>query len=257
MMVYILGGTGFVGSAFVRLCKRNNIEFVSINRNNYKTYAGTKCSVLINANGNSKKYIANTDEMFEFDASVRSVKSSLIDFKYDKYIYLSSCDVYPDCSNESSTDEKQKIDIMSQSNYGFHKYLAELCVIHGDNNWLLFRVGGLVGKGLRKNPVFDIVNDGRLWINRKSKLQFMNTDRLAESVLMLHNNNVSNQIFNIAGRDVIEMEEVAKVAKKEIISDGNSVVTYNISIDKISNYIDIEKTADAVERFLKVLNNRM
>ena len=123
-MIFIIGGGGFVGSAFVRSCAKAGKEFSIINRQNYGEFVGKRCDVLINANGNSKKFLAQKDPLQDFDASVRSVRASLIDFRHDYYIYLSSCDVYPDCSSPETTSEDQKLDVSEQSPYGFHKYLA-------------------------------------------------------------------------------------------------------------------------------------
>lgn len=98
-MIFILGGRGFVGSAFVRYCQQNRLEHTVIDRANYAEFIGHSCDVLINANGNSKKFLAHQQPLQDFDASVRSVRASLIDFHAALYIYLSSCDVYPDCSS--------------------------------------------------------------------------------------------------------------------------------------------------------------
>ena len=51
-----------------------------INRENYNRYLGSRADILINANGNSKKYLAQEDPILEFEKSVLSVKKSLEDF---------------------------------------------------------------------------------------------------------------------------------------------------------------------------------
>jgi nucleoside-diphosphate-sugar epimerase len=151
-LIFILGGQGFVGSAFVRFCQSNNKEFVMIDRQNYDFYKGKSCDVFVNANGNSSKILATNNPMEDFVATVQSTKNSLIDFKFNKYVFLSSCDVYPDCSSPDLTKEDSVIDVSKQSTYGFHKHLAEECVIHSVPNWLVIRMGGMVGQGLKKIP---------------------------------------------------------------------------------------------------------
>src|SRR5438132_11823325 len=109
-MIYVLGGGGFVGSALVRHCQRRGIDHVVLTRENYAAYIGTHCDVFINANGNSKKQRARQWPLQEFDASVRSVRASLVDFRADFYVYLSSCDVYADCSSPQTTTEETALD---------------------------------------------------------------------------------------------------------------------------------------------------
>jgi nucleoside-diphosphate-sugar epimerase len=255
-MVYILGGDGFVGSAYVRFCQNNFIDYVSINRNNYQKYVGTKCEIFINANGNSKKYLAESDELYDFDASVGSVKLSLVDFEYELYVYLSASDVYSNCNSHIETKEDVNIDICGISKYGFHKYLGEMCVKNSASKWLIFRMGGFVGPDLIKNPIFDILNDCDLWLNINSEFQFMHTDTAAQTVFYIINAGVVNEIFNLAGTGVIRIGDVYKMVHKEPIeSNSTKQVVYNISTEKINKYFAIPKSKTVVERFINSIED--
>src|SRR5689334_25407031 len=119
-MIFVLGGNGFVGSAFARACAEQGREFAVLTRANYDEYLVRSCSLLFNANGNSKKFLADEQPVVDFDLSVRSVRASLVDFRFDSYVFLSSCDVYPDCSGPQTTREDDGIDVARQSPYGFH-----------------------------------------------------------------------------------------------------------------------------------------
>src|SRR5262249_37848750 len=175
-LIFIIGGRGLVGSAFVRLFESTGQPHAVIQRDNYNDFAGQRCDVLINANGNSSKPLARNNPLADFEASVRSVRASLIDFQFDRYVLLSSCDVYPDCSSPAVTGEDQPIDVARQSPYGFHKYLAEQCVAHAAPGSLILRCGGFVGPGLRKNAIYDILHGGTLYLDPASELQFLHTD---------------------------------------------------------------------------------
>jgi nucleoside-diphosphate-sugar epimerase len=251
-MIFIIGGRGFVGSAFARVCEAKGKEYVIITRQNYHEFIGKRCEIIIDANGNSKKFLAKEAPLEDFDASVRSVRSSLVNFKYDCYVYLSSCDVYPDCSSSSITSEDEKIDVSKQSPYGFHKYLAELCVQHAAKRWLIIRFGGFVGPGLKKNAIYDILNGGPLWLDPESELQYMHTDHAAEIVLKLLDLGITNEIFNICGRGVIKLQEVIKVVGGEIpVQPGSPRVRYEVNIDKISKLADISETRATVLEFVR------
>jgi len=80
-VIFVVGGQGFLGSAFVRQCQARGLACVAITRQNYGEFVGQECAVLVNANGNSRKYIARADPLWDFDASVRSVRASLREFQ--------------------------------------------------------------------------------------------------------------------------------------------------------------------------------
>ncbi len=251
-MIFIIGGRGFVGSAFARVCEATGRSYSIITRQNYQEFIGKRCDVIINADGNSKKFLAREDPLQDFDASVRTVRASLLDFKYDYYVYLSSCDVYPDCSSPERTTERQELDVSAQSPYGFHKYLAEQCVQHAAKKWLIIRFGGFVGPGLKKNAIYDILNGGPLWLDPESELQFMHTDRAAEIVLGLLDRGVYNEIFNVCGHGVIKLRDIMEaIGVKVPVPPGSPRVRYDVNIDKISRLFDMPETKETVLEFVR------
>lgn len=249
-LYFILGGKGFVGSAFVRFCQSTGIDHVIIDRQNYDTHVGKSCDVLINASGGSSKVLASKDPLNDFDASVRNTRKTLVDFKFKKYVMISSCDVYPDCSSPVTTKEDVEIDISKQSPYGFHKYLAEQCVRNASSDWLIVRLGGMVGPGLKKNPIFDILHGGPLWLDPKSQLQYMKTDDVAKITFMLLQKGFKKEIFNVCGKGLVQLEDVMKDYKINV-NPGSPLVKYDINIDKVSKLTDVPVSLDAVMNFIQ------
>jgi|1048.fasta_scaffold01550_6 nucleoside-diphosphate-sugar epimerase len=251
-MIYVIGGDGFIGSAYNRYCINNKIAVISINRSNYDKYVGTKCEILINANGNSKKFLSTQNPKIDFIDSVQSVQKSLIDFKFKKYIFLSTSDVYPDCSKEDSTQECQIIDCNKQTTYGFHKYIAELCVQHNAKNWLIIRQGGFVGLGLKKNVIFDVLYSNEIFVNPKSRFQFINTDISASLVIDLAiKYNLSNQIFNLTATGTISVEEIMKILNRYPVYKANDAPLFNeISTKKVSKYVKLPDSKNIFNDFI-------
>lgn len=249
--VIIIGGEGFVGSAYTRYCQKNELHYLIINRTNYHDYIGTSCDLLINANGNSKKFLARENPLLEFDASVRSVRQSLIDFPAQKYVFLSSCDVYPDCSKPETTCEDITIDINQQSPYGFHKYLAEQCVQHCHPNWLIFRMGGFVGIGIKKNPIFDILQGEKMWLDPASKLQYINTDIAANIVMEVIEKGFNQEIFNLCGNGLVKLQDIIEFTKSKVQVNINSPkVQYEVAINKLQQIVNIPQSSDCVLDFV-------
>lgn len=252
-MYYILGGNGFVGSAYAKLLAELNLPFQVISRGNYQKFVGTSCDVLINANGNSKKFLGNTDPEKEFIESVLSVRKSLIDFKFNKYVYLSTSDIYPDCSSAELTHEDTIPDVTKQSTYGFHKYLAEQCVRHSANRWLIVRQGGFVGEGLKKNAIYDVLHGEKLWVNPESTFQFINTLDSARCVLGLIKSDIDKEVVNLTAKGVISIAHVMKLANREIPGGEDAKpVHYEISTKKVEQLVELPTTIETITRFLNV-----
>jgi nucleoside-diphosphate-sugar epimerase len=249
-LYFILGGKGFVGSAFARFCQNTGTKHVVIDRQNYNDHVGKSCDVLINASGSSSKVLATKDPLQDFDATVRNTRKSLVDFKFKKYVLISSCDVYPDCSSPVTTKEDLEIDVSKQSPYGFHKYLAEECVRHGTSDWLIVRLGGMVGPGLKKNPIFDILNGGPLWLDPKSQLQYMRTDDVSKITSMLIQRNLKQEIFNVCGKGLVKLEDILKNHKVNV-NPGSPQVKYDINIDKISKITVMPDSVNTVMNFIQ------
>jgi len=183
--IFILGGRGMLGSAFADYCEKSGRPYTVIARGDYAALRGRSCDIFVNANGNSRKPLASAQPLEDFEASVRSVRASLVDFRYRRYVHLSSCDVYPTCDSAETTREEQILNPARQSPYGFHKYLAEQCVQHVAREWLILRFGGFVGPGLKKNAIYDILHGGPLYLDPASELQYLHTARAAEIAFRL------------------------------------------------------------------------
>lgn len=251
-MIFLLGGRGFYGSAIARMLDLQGRTFRVITRENYADFRGQKCQVFINANGNSSKLLAKRAPLEDFDASVRSVRNSLVDFEYDTYVYLSSVDVYADCSRGKPNGESVTLEPAKQSGYGFHKALAEQCVKHVARRWLIARLGGAVGPGLKKNAVFDILNGGPLWLDPESRLQFLQTDDAARMLMSLIDRGIRNEIFNVCGRGTIALREVIEAARKTIaVRPGSPRVHYEVDVSRLGRLVEIPETRATVLSFVR------
>ena len=258
-MIYILGGDGFIGSAFTRELSARGIHFVVINRLNYDDLRGTECDIFINANGNSKKYLAEENPALDFELSVNSVLDSLINFKYDRYIFLSSGDVYCDQSSPETTREGQLINILLQSRYGFHKYIAEQLVRKYAINWLIFRMSGFFGRGLKKNAIFDILNNNEIWLTAKSELQFMSTDEAANIILNIASKEVNNEIINIGGDGVIDIASIYNLAgSKSKYKFNAKTIRYELNLDKLKGILkkNPTNTYESVANFIRKITEK-
>ncbi len=255
MKVGVIGGNGFVGSAFTRFAQKESIDYCVIGRDTYRDYVGGEFDVLINANGNSKKFLAAENPLKEFTDTVVSVQRSLLDFKCSVYVLCSTIDVYNNLRDPQFNSEDTVIDPGGLSKYGLHKLLAENIVRNYAKSWLIFRFGGFVGPGLKKNSIYDLLNNVPLRVNIDSAYQYLPTDFAAEAVFGILSRKLENQIFNLCGDGVLSLREVITALlpnyQVKYFSDNPPVERYEVSIEKIKHQIVVPQTKDSVFGFLR------
>lgn len=256
MRVTIIGANGFVGSAFLRLLqRRSDVALTCVTRQNFEQLPASHSDVVIEAACNSKKFLADQDPVSEFAASVEHRLKSLQRFTGDLQLHVSSVDVYSDLSSPTTTNEDQPHNPKGASRYGFHKYLAEELVKYYADSWLIVRLAGMLGPGLRKNPVFDILNGQPLRIHPDSRYQYMLTDEVARHTWHLVEAGIRKETFNICGSGLVTMNEIASLAGRELdlsaLPPDSQPRIVEASNEKISGIVRITQTRDAVEQFLK------
>jgi nucleoside-diphosphate-sugar epimerase len=249
-MIFIVGANGFVGSAFVRYCNKNDLQFASINRSNYADFIGRDCELLINAAGNSSKRLSLSEPLMDFEKNVKETFLSILDFNFKRYIYLSSVDVYNDCSNPLNNAETALINPASLSRYGLNKYMGELIVRKYIQNHLIIRLGGMVGPGLRKNAVFDILYGDRLFVDKKSAYQYIHTDDVARIAIYLARNFAQGETINLCGDGVVRPQQIMDWAGKNIATDDLPHEYYEINIEKLKSIMAIPVSESAIKQYL-------
>ncbi len=249
-MIFLLGYQGFVGTGIYDYLINHKFKVQGIGRKNYRQFVGKKCRIFVNANGNSSKRLAENNFSREFDLSVKSVLQTFQDFHYSKYIYLSTVDVYHRLNNFRTTDETTQIDLNKIGHYAFHKYIAEQIVRHYNKNWLIFRLGGMIGKNMKKGAIYDILNEQRLWVSSQSNFLSLDTQKIGEAVIKL--SNVKNKIFNLVSSQPINLKTAARIAGKKISREGSTKLIFKVNSKRIFHYLGLPTSKECLLRYLKI-----
>jgi nucleoside-diphosphate-sugar epimerase len=249
----IIGGDGFVGSGIHRAASELGWDVSVVNRTTYRDLTGKTFDIVINANGNARRFQADRDPLFDFEASAASVYRSLFDFPCSRYALISTVDVYnhPDCAD--TTQEDTVIDPLSLGPYAFHKWLAEQFVMRQQTPWQVFRLAQMVGSGLQKGPLFDLLHDRPLWIHDESRLHFMNTRHVGSAICSLIENAPANEVYNVCGRGSVEFRAVLDLFPhdKLPIRETSQLQCYDIDTSKTHRWFPLPDSGDEVSTFVE------
>ena len=252
MKVLILGGKGFIGANLVEYCRTVGMETVSVDRDDYDHKKGENCDVLINAAGNSAKYLAAADPRRDFALSVTPLLDSFSDFHCRHYVFISSVDVYPDHSEPATSREDATIDPSMVSHYGLHKLLGETLVRHYSSCWLIIRLGGILGPGLKKNPVYDLLHDQPLRVSEESRYQYVNAEFLGRAILSVIASDRLREIFNLCGQGTVALKEIRSWLNKPLAYAQEDVPreVYEINNQKLAGIISVPESWKAARQFI-------
>ncbi len=254
MKAGIIGGGGFVGSGILKALQAAGMECSVIEKDNFGSFRGASFDLLVNANGNSKKYLATQSPVEDFQMSVATVQQSLADYKSKLYVYCSTVDVYPDHEHPESNGEETVIDSSKLSLYGFHKFLAEQLVRHYAPSWLILRFAGFVGEGLKKNSIYDMLHHVPLRVHLDSAYQYLSTRAAGSLIAELARGGVTNTTFNVCGDGCMSLREIAGLVpgyQPAYAVDQPPREHYEVSIAKLKKHCTVPKTRDAVLEFIK------
>jgi nucleoside-diphosphate-sugar epimerase len=250
-MIFLIGGSGLIGSAFKRHLNNNFIKFQSITRQNKKKFYGKKCDLLIDCNGNGSKRAGIENPFFDFNASVLTVVENLTKINYKKYIYISTMQVYEGLKNKNLSKEDFSIRYNKINNYGFNKLVAELYVKKYAKRYLIFRLPYVVGPGLSRNPFHDIRFKKKTYLSLDSKINCLHTDTVATLTMRLNKKN--NETYNLGSNDTIKVSQILKILNlknKDLKKTIKTKDINNVNLEKVKKIIKLPKAYLESKKYL-------
>lgn len=242
--IAILGANGLLGADLVTNLQSKYI-ITPITKQNYSEHKGKLFDVFVNANGNSKRFLALQNVIEDFEASTNSVYKTIFDFNFKKYVYISSVDVYPDPSSPKRTQEDLEIKIIDQNSYGFHKYLSEQIIKKHVSDWLILRPSTILGSNLKKGPIYDILENRHLFVTLDSKLQLITSNAIAKIIEILIKKSIKNEIVNVGGVGALSFSKLYKFFDKKIlVSPKAKLQIYEMSIKKLQRLFPTLTTSE-------------
>lgn len=161
----LIGYSGFVGSTLLK-----QAHFSALFRStNIHEIENREFNIAVCAGAPAQKWIANRDPADD-RKKIDSLINHLRTIKCKKFILISTVDVFKE---PIGVDESTPVDESGLHAYGFHRRLLEKFVEQHFKSHLIVRLPGLVGPGLRKNVIFDFLNNNNLHsIESRGMFQF-------------------------------------------------------------------------------------
>ena len=249
----VIGGNGMLGLDLVKYLS-SYFSVTSISKENYFQFINHPFDVVVNANGNSKRFWAIKNPLEDFNISTVSVYKSLFDFKFTTYVYISSSDVYVNHSSSTSTSEEQIQDSSKLSAYGLHKYLSERVVENHCKSYIILRASMLLGQNLKKGPIYDIINKNPLYISKTSRLQMISTQEIANVITFLIDNKIENDTFNVGGKEFVDFEEIQTYFSTPVtFQDKNETQIYEMNISKLNKLFSLKSSGKYLREFIATI----
>jgi nucleoside-diphosphate-sugar epimerase len=240
MKICIIGHKGFIGNTIYNYFIDKHSVFTIEKKT--KNIPKEEFDIVINCAGNAKKYLSEK-KPFEDVLTNAKIFHTILQLKIKKFIHISSI----------SASE------IPNNNYTISKLISENYSKLYFPNCIILRIGGVIGPNLKKNVVFDIINNKNLFITFDSTYNYISTHEIAKIIEKIIKLNIKNEIINVAASQPICVNNIIKEAKKEHIifnkSEGNVKENYKyIEINKLNSFFKVKTSRYYIRNFFKSIN---
>ena len=237
----LIGFSGFVGST---LLKQSNFEnlYRSTNISNIRDLS---FEMVVCSGAPAVKWLANKNPEQD-KQSIDSLISHISTIKCKRFILISTVDVFKD---PLLAVESTPVDTKGLHPYGLHRYQLEKFVKTHFDDFLIVRLPGLVGPGLKKNVIYDLLNNNDLdAIDHRGVFQFYPMVNLWSDIKVAINSNcnlihltsepisvkeIANECFNIDFINELDNQVAIYDFRSEFSNLYNSNSVYQYSKEEI------------------------
>lgn len=161
----LIGHTGFVGGNLLRQTRFDDLY----NSKNIESLKGRHYQQLVCSGAPAEKWKANQAPAADLE-NIQRLMGALEGVRVERFILMSTVDVFP---VPRGMDEASDVASDERNAYGRHRLLLERFVTERFPGALIVRLPGLFGHGLKKNVIYDFLNNNRLeFIESRGSFQF-------------------------------------------------------------------------------------
>lgn len=245
----LVGYSGFVGSNLLAQCPYDGLY----NSQNIRDLAGRKFDVIVCAAVSAVKWLANRDPERDWQ-QIQTLLDSLSSVKAGKMVLISTVDVY---ANPNLVTEDVDAAFLANHAYGENRLRVEQFVVEHFSDHHIIRLPGLFGFGLKKNVIFDLINNrGLEVINPESSYQYYDLSRLSTDLGQVIQNNI--RLLNLATEPISTGEIIRRFFPDRIVGQkAGPIARYDFRSNYSSHWgssngylYSAATVLDDLERFL-------
>jgi len=150
----LIGFSGFVGGT---LLSQTHFDFL-YRSTNIDDIHGRQFDTVVCCGAPAQKWIANSQPEADLE-NILGLIDILKNVKCKRFVLISTVDVF---MKAVDVDENTQVDEVGLHPYGLHRRLLEKFVQSEFSEHLIVRLPGLVGPGLRKNIIYDFLNQNNV-----------------------------------------------------------------------------------------------
>lgn len=203
------------------------------------------------------KWVINQNVIQDLN-NISNIFSHISKKKYKKVYLFSTIDVYGNSPLHVNEDYSPNF---SDFNYGSNRLLFENIVRQfiDYENIYVFRLPALFGKYLKKNIIFDLLNDNLIAnINLNSYYQWYSLKNLTKDIENLINKNKDESLFNLFNQPIYTEELVKEIFPKFKLERKNNLITYDYNTKFFSSGYMYNKDdiLDQIREFIYEIRNQ-
>lgn len=198
-MSILIGSTGFIGRHLQSTTEFNK----TFHKSDIHKIKGSETNLLVCAGLPAEKWKANQDPASDWLNTIK-LAQLLSTVKTDRAVLISTIDVYQPAINVTENDSPN---LEGKDAYGRNRAWFEVFFKSNFENSIILRLPGVFGINLKKNFIFDLLNNQEnhiSTINQKSTFQFFNINRLSVLIQMTLNSEIKT--LNISSVPIFAQE---------------------------------------------------
>ena len=241
----LIGYTGFVGSNLARQYKFNRL----FNSKNISDILNQKFNILVCAAAPGSMVEANKNKELD-KTNIELLIENISKSRPDKLVLISTIGVFKDFSAINNESTKQ---FETDLAYGLHRWYLEKSLEGVCNKLHIIRLPALFGDGLKKNFIFDLINQVPSFFNSKKFNQLSSFDNYENSDLSrFYDYRPANDLY-LLNRDTFNTSSSkSKSALLKFLNDAKSSSLYFHSHKSTHQFYNLNNLSKDI---IKVIDN--
>tara|TARA_Y100000816_G_scaffold246458_1_gene194812 strand:- start:197 stop:895 length:699 start_codon:yes stop_codon:yes gene_type:complete len=228
-MKALIGHSGFIGSILKKKYKNCHLyNSKNISKIKNKIYSEIICAGLPAAKWKANKFPKKDS------ANFNKLKRNINFVSCKLFILISTIDVHKKAET-----------------YGVNRMKLESFIKKKFSNYLIVRLPAVFGKGLKKNILFDLLNDNQInKINKKDFFQWFDVSLLYSEIQKIKKKKISNKIIELYSPPIQNTEILKFFPNVNLQIKNKRIVKYNFK-PKEGYYKNVKFTLNRIKKFIR------